>query len=87
MEEKLKTTEKFIEFVKSRPEVTLRDAADVTGISYRQLQRIIGPLVKSGVVRESGVGQRGQKVYVATEHVEKSENRQHDVQYILKEST
>lgn len=87
MEEKLKTAEKFVEFIRGRPEATLRDAADVTGISYRQLQRIIGPLVKSGIVRESGVGQRGQKVYVANGHVEKSEKRQHINLDISKEST
>ena len=85
MEEKLKTADKFVEFIKGRPEATLRDAADTTGISYRQLQRIIGPLVKSGVVRESGVGQRGQKVYVAG-RVEKNENGKHDVQYMSKGS-
>ena len=60
----MSTSKKFLEFIKSKPEITLREVADTTGISYRQLQRVIGPLVQAGVVRESGVGQRGQKVYV-----------------------
>ena len=87
MEEKVRTTQKFVEFVKSRPEATLRDVVDGTGVSYRQLQRVIGPLIKAGVIRESGVGLRGQKVYVATGPVDESEIGQHDVQDTVKGST
>lgn len=62
----MKSVKKLLEFSQGRP-FTLRDAADSGVASYRQLQRNIVSMVEGGLVKEIGVGHRGQKLYVVAE--------------------